>query len=269
MSWLDMFDPKYHVPVPVPDRKVSAPIIAPEPVVAIDQKPPTETISEGKNTAPEFALHFSGWKDIDSPVHTQPSGDPGQTTESIRSFTPMCKNAVATAGALMKAIEPTVIQLLTLAGVAATPDGQAAIKAFDAALQAVEAWTPGTTPQVVVEAINAFTLVFNTLPLPAMYKALESIISAGIVTVIGVITANSPAPAHLTAQLASVAPEDVATDEEMQHHFRAAVIHQTTHQVQALVPEFKRSIFTSAAGQYKKTWNSTVESGNLDAALKV
>jgi len=164
----------------------------------------------------------------------------------------MCQNATKTAASLMTAIEPTLVQLLTLEGVATTTAGVAAINAFNAADQALAAWVPGTTSQTIIQLIDAFTTVFATLPLPPADAELADLISAGIVTVIGVISANSPAPA---------APAGVATAsvEETQAQHQVEVIHETTAKVNALVPGFKRSIFTSPAHQYKNEWNKTVE----------
>ena len=49
----------------------------------------------------------------------------------------MCENAVATAAVLMQAIEPTLVNLLTVLGIADTPDGKTAIAAFDSILALV------------------------------------------------------------------------------------------------------------------------------------
>jgi len=174
----------------------------------------------------------------------------------------MCKNAVSTASSLMLAIEPTLVDLLTVTGIANTPDGEAAIKAFDAAQSSLSDWTPGTPATTVIEALDAFTAVFAVLPLPTEYKALEGIISAGIVTVIGVVTANSPAPTSDTSQ-------KTASEEESQGAHIAHVASETAKKVTELVPGFKRSIFTSPAHQYKNEWNKAVENmGPAAAGLK-
>jgi hypothetical protein len=154
----------------------------------------------------------------------------------------------------MEAIQPGLTNLLTVTGIASTADGQAAIKAYNAALVAVQGWTPGTTAQNVIQVIDAFTAVFNTLPFPTEVQTLVDIVSAGIVTVIGVLTANSPAPVN-----AAASTEPQATAEETHALHQAAVIESTTAQVQKLVPSFKRSIFTSPAHQYKNTWNGGVQ----------
>lgn len=171
----------------------------------------------------------------------------------------MCKNATKTAASLMSAIEPTLINLLTLLGIANTPDGQSAIAAYDAALKAVENWVPGTTAQDVVETINAFTQIFNMLPIPSDAKMLADLISAGLITVIGVLTANAPAPTtHAQGH------------EEVQAAHVALVAHDTATAVEALVPGFKRSIFTSPSKQYENTWNRAVENADPKySALKI
>lgn len=169
----------------------------------------------------------------------------------------MCKNATATAAALLEGIEPTFTSLLHLEGLDTTPDGEAAINAYNAAVQAVKNWTPGSTATVAVEAINAFNAVFDVLPFTTEVKSLVSIISAGITTVIGVITANSPAPATPSSA--------TANEEESTVAYQHAVVERTTQEVQTLVPGFKRSIFTSPAHQYRNAWNSQV--GKLVAAI--
>lgn len=176
----------------------------------------------------------------------------------------MCKNASKTVAALMTGIEPTLVQLLTITGIASTPAGQTAIKAYDTALTAVQNWVPGTSGQDAVQVINAFTDVFNVLPLPTEVKGLADIIVAGVETVIGILTANAPAPAPTIPEAG--AP---ATAEETQVMHQAAVIHATTVRVNTLVPGFKRSMFTAPDHQYKNAWNKEVEKvGGKYMALK-
>ncbi len=92
----------------------------------------------------------------------------------------MCKNATATAASLMAAIEPTLKSLLTYTNLLDTPEGLAAIKAYDAALVAVQNWKSGTAAQNSLTLIGDFQVVFNTLPLPATVLTLTNIILAGI-----------------------------------------------------------------------------------------
>jgi hypothetical protein len=178
----------------------------------------------------------------------------------------MCQNATKTAASLMAAIEPTIKSLLTEANLLNTPDGIAAMNAYDAALAALQVWKSGTTAQNVLELIGDFQTVFNTLPIPAQYLTLTNIILAGIETVIGVLTANSPAPPvdDVTAASATVAGPD-----ELQAMHQAAVAADTTAKVQALVPGFKHSIWHSPESQYKKAWNGAVDSGGFPATLKL
>lgn len=165
----------------------------------------------------------------------------------------MCQRAAETAASVMAGIEPTLVQLLTFTGVAATPEGQAAIKAFNTAQQALASWQSGTSAQTAIEAINAFTSVFDVLPIPADLITLENIISAGVVTVIGILSANSPAPVTASA-------EDVTADpEHTQALYAHAVAASTEKKVNNLVPGFKRSLFHSAAHQYKSAWNKAVD----------
>jgi hypothetical protein len=170
----------------------------------------------------------------------------------------MCQNANKTVAALMAAIEPTLKSLLTFAGIAGTTEAQAAIAAYDAALTAVQNWQSGTTAQNVLELIGDFQTVFASLPLPPTVEALTNIILAGIETVIGVLTANSPAPA---------APQGTVGAEEQGMH-QAAVAADTVQKVHALVPGIKLSRFHAADVQYKKAWNDAVASGGFPETLK-
>jgi hypothetical protein len=174
----------------------------------------------------------------------------------------MCTNATKTAANLMLAIEPTLTSFLNLLGVGNTPAGLAAIAAFDTAQKAVAAWVPGSTSQDVIQVLDAFETVFSALPVPAEAKTLADLIIAGVVTVIGVITGNSPAPV--------AAPADAtASDEEVQAGHAIATAKATEARVQTLVPGFKRLIWHSAASQYKSQWNKSVAAlGGKYAGLK-
>ena len=175
----------------------------------------------------------------------------------------MCKNATSTAASLLGAIEPTLKSLLAITGQATTPDGIAAINAFDAAKTALAAWVPGTTSETVVQALEAFSSVFNVLPIPADAKILENIILAGVIAVLGVVKANSPAPP------ATEAVATPASGEETQALHSLAIAQDTTEKVSKLVPEFKRSHFHSPKSQYESMWNKGVEkAGPKYASLK-
>ena len=183
----------------------------------------------------------------------------------------MCTNAQKTAASLMAAIEPTLKSLLSFTDLLDTPDGQAAIKAYDAALVALQGWQSGTTAQNVLQLIGDFQTVFNALPLPSTVSTLVNLILAGVETVIGVIAANSPAPAPAPVAAPGEAPilaETAASDEETQAMHQAHVIADTTAKVTALVPGFKRSIWHSPASQYKSHWNDAIAKGNFPDVLK-
>lgn len=178
----------------------------------------------------------------------------------------MCTNATKTAADLMAAIEPTLKAFLSYENVLNTPEGQAAIAAFDTALTAVQNWQTGTPATEVLEVISAFTAAFaavsGPLNLPPAILLLVNVIAGGVEAVIGVLQANSPAPA-----VAAVAGD--ASPEETKAQYQAHVIADTTAKVNALVPTFHRSIWHSAATQYKRTWNETVDGNKLPATLKV
>jgi hypothetical protein len=166
----------------------------------------------------------------------------------------MCQKAAQTAGALMAGLEPEIQSLLTATGLASTAAGQAALTAYNTAATDLQNWKSGTAAQDVIEALNDLEDVFNKLPLPATFELFGNIILGGIVTIIGIVTANSPAPST-TEEVG----EDAATPEETQAHYQAQVAADTTAKVEALVPGFKRSIFHSAASQQKSAWNKAVD----------
>jgi hypothetical protein len=161
----------------------------------------------------------------------------------------MCKAAQATIGALMSAIEPDLIDLLTFLNVADTPQGQEAINAYNTALAAVQNWVPGTDASEVIQLITAFTAILDTLPIPADALDLINIIAAALKIVIGVLTGNSPA----------------APDAASQKKVRDAAIAQVTQ----LVPDYKESFADKfkeafddpnvAANEYKRTWKNAVK----------
>ena len=178
----------------------------------------------------------------------------------------MCTNATKTAASLMAAIEPTLKSILTFTNLINTPQGQDAIKAYDAALAALQAWKSGTPAEDVLQLVGDFQQVFNALPMPANVSALVNIILAGIETVIGVVMANAPAP--VTAAMPSLAHSLRASPEESHAMHQAHVIADTTAKVTTLVPGFKRSIWHSPASQYAKAWNEGVTSSGLPDELK-
>jgi hypothetical protein len=177
----------------------------------------------------------------------------------------MCVNAQKTAGDLLAAIEPTINSLLTEANLANTTEGKAAVAAYDSAVTDLQDWTPGTPATEVLKVIEDFQIAFNALPLPTTVQTLTNIILAGVETVIGVITANSPAPA---APATTTAAGPLVAHADVQAAHQVEVVAATTAKVQTLVPGFKRSVWHSAATQYKNTWNDAVKKGKFPATLK-
>lgn len=171
----------------------------------------------------------------------------------------MCQNANKTAASLMAAIEPTLKSLLTFAGVDPTVSATV-FSEYDTALAAIKAWAPGTAAQDILELLTAFDAAFNALPVPSTLKDLANIILAGISTVIGVITANSPQP---------VAVSDSSPAFDFVGDYQAHVAIETASKVQTLVPGFKRSLFHSPESQYKTAWNSAVDEHSLPTELRV
>jgi hypothetical protein len=169
----------------------------------------------------------------------------------------MCKNATATAAALMAGIEPTLTAFMNLENVPAATQTQV-LTAYEAAQQAVAQWTPGTSGQVAVEAVQAVNSIFQTLPVPDIDKALAGIITAGFTSVIAIIEANS------------------TTDPVQQ----AGITAKAVTDVNALAPgsfKYHKGIFAvfqaSPEKAYHDAWNKKVgEAASLDPkynALKV
>ena len=164
----------------------------------------------------------------------------------------MCVNAQKNVVAVMTAIRPTLIAFLTFLNLAGTDAGKAAITAFDAALAAVTAWKSGTVAEGVLQLIGDFQTLLTELPIPATAATLLNIILGGLAAVIGILNANSPAPA--------------GTAKDMH---QAAVAHDTVVAVHALVPGIKLSRFEAADKQYTAAWNAAVDTGGFPATLKV
>jgi hypothetical protein len=161
----------------------------------------------------------------------------------------------------MEAIEPTIKSFLTETGLIDTPAAQTVLTLFDNALTAIENWQSGTPAQEAIEAIGIFQTALSALPIPTLYITLLNIILAGVETVIGVLSANSPAPAAPADSTAS------AEDAQVGHQLQVAA--ETTAKVQALVPGFKRSIWHSAASQYNNAWDNALQAGGFPPSMAV
>ena len=175
----------------------------------------------------------------------------------------MCKNAAPTVSSVMKAMRPTLISVLTLVGQADTPNGLAAVAAFDAAQVAAQNWKQGTNADNILQLLGDFQVAFNAvvepLDLPPQTVALVNVILAGVETVLGIIIANSPAPP---------APAGITSLKEPQALHQATVASDTVVKVHALVPGIKLSRFHSPASQYNHAWNKAVDAGGFDPSLK-
>lgn len=172
----------------------------------------------------------------------------------------MCQNAEKTAGNLLATIEPMLVNLLTPSGLLNTPTGEALIAGYNATIKVLEGWTPGTAAQNVLEAITALQgLITAVAALPALAPYADAInVVLGIVrAVIGLVTANSPAP----PVAADVAPEVAASVQTFHAH---AVAAETSAQVETLTG-YKVSTIDKAraalgdteiaATRAKQTWN--------------
>jgi hypothetical protein len=171
----------------------------------------------------------------------------------------VCKNAQATAYALFSAAEPEFDGLLTLVGVATTPAGQAAETAYDNALADLKNWTPGTTDTEIIELIGDVNTEFQALPLPQDAKTLAGLITGAITAVLGILNANTTAPAAVTA-----APELAEHIQTLHAH---AVATDTETKVFALTG-YRPSMITKAkvmmgdhgaiASEWKNQWKKGV-----------
>jgi hypothetical protein len=122
----------------------------------------------------------------------------------------MCKNATATAAALLAGIEPTLTAFMNLENVPAATQQQV-MAAYEAAVTAVANWTPGSTATLAVEAVQAANSIFQTLPVPDIDKAFAGIITAGFTSVIAIIEANSTTDALEQHAITAKAVTDVNT----------------------------------------------------------
>src|ERR1700722_6300936 len=114
--------------------------------------------------------------------------------------------------------------------------------------------------------------VFTAVPISPELQALINVILAGIETVIGVVTANSPAPVPAPA---AATPEVITSGQAIHAH---AVAASTEAKVTALTG-FKPSFWDKAraaagdthvaAGHYNSEWNKAVDAGGFPATLKV
>lgn len=175
----------------------------------------------------------------------------------------MCQNATKTAYAVLAGVEPELKSILTIEGVANTPQATAALTAYDQALADLKNWTPGTPSQDLIQVLNDLQIAIPALPIPPQYQLLSSAILAAVVTVIGIVTGNSP------AQPVAVAAGEAAPDmAEVQADHERATMAEFTVRAQSLVPFYKiRTRATFLPGrtpteQQKACWNKACDLSN-------
>ena len=172
----------------------------------------------------------------------------------------MCKNAQQTAYDVLVAVEPELKSILTIAGVVNTPQAVTALAAYDQAVTDLKNWVPGTPSQDVIEVLTDVQLAVSALTpmIPATDALLINAVLAAVVTVIGLVTGNSPAPAP-AALVDGVTPEDMQSDHER------TTMAVYTQRAQSLVPFYK--IKTRATwlperrpdAQAKACWNKACD----------
>ena len=186
----------------------------------------------------------------------------------------MCTNAAKTAGNLMAAEEPTLVSLLTESGLVNTPDGISAVTAYNAAEAALESWKSGTDAQNILELIGAAQSIITVLPIPPLYATLVNLVLGGIAAAVGIITANSPAPAP-TAADGAVTPQITAAAQTFHAHAVGANTEATVEALAGVKVSFWDKARAAAgdtnvaAGRYKSEWNKAVDTGGFDQTLKV
>lgn len=155
----------------------------------------------------------------------------------------MCQNARQTAVALIIGIRPELVSFMDFEGVDATTQ-TSVLAAYDAAETAVANWTPGSTADVVVEAVQAANSVFQTLPIPDVDKTLAGLITAAFTSIVAIIEANSTA------------------DPIVQH----AITAKAVTEVNTLAPgafKYHKGIFAefqaSPEKQFHNAWNKDLE----------
>jgi len=176
----------------------------------------------------------------------------------------MCANAEKTAYDVLFEAEPWFKEILQYTGQTTTTVGLAAVAAYDAALTALQGWQSGTVSQNVIAIINdlqtAFNAVMSALPagtLTLEVQGLINVVIGVILTVLNIVTGNSPKPAAFKGT---------------QHEYEDHVMATGMAQVQALVPDFKVSVWRSIipgfspADQAKRAWKHYVKAGGFPAS---
>ena len=180
----------------------------------------------------------------------------------------MCTQAEKTAVAVLAAEEGELKNLLTFIGQANTPLGISVYTAYTTAVTALQNWVPGTAAAEASQIVTAFLNVFNQLPIPSEIQGLADLIGAAVQTVLGILEANSPAPA---------ATGTVATPEAQELH-----AHAVEAKTEAAVQEktgFKlgwmdkvriaHGDHTIIKKRFDDEWNKKVPTDPKYAALKV
>lgn len=167
----------------------------------------------------------------------------------------MCQHPQQTAAAVMKGIEPTLINILTLEGIANTPDAQTAIREYDQAEIDVQNWVPGTSVQTIVQAVNAADAAFQLLPVPEEFKLFAGIIGAGFTTVVAILEGNTAATPAEQHEITVLAVQKVNEQAPGAFHYHKGIF---------------REFEASPAKQYHNAWNRQADRlGGKYVALKV
>lgn len=135
----------------------------------------------------------------------------------------MCQNFEATAAATLTSLEPLEVKFMTLENVPAATQTEV-MNAYNAAVTALESWTPGAALDEVVQAVNAADEIFNTLPVPPADQILAGIISAGFTGVVTILEANESKDKASQAEIVAHTITTVNAKAPGYFHYRKGIL---------------------------------------------
>ena len=168
----------------------------------------------------------------------------------------MCKKFVQTALSVMTAEEPALVNILTVTNLINTPNGQAAMTAYNTTITLLQNWKKGSPTTEVIQALSDFQALLTGLQplIPGNYVTYLNLIIAAVVIALGLFQGNSPAPVALGV-------EAMATPEEATAMYQAHITLTTQEKVRELVPDYNFNFSPfwfhhSPAWQFANAWNN-------------
>jgi hypothetical protein len=163
----------------------------------------------------------------------------------------MCTNANKVVENLLAALKIPIDNLLAVLNVPATTIASVDA-AYNAALAALQNFTPGTALETAIQAVEALDSVFNALPVPDLYKGVAAAIAAAIAGILGTLEGLAPAPAGVTAEahLAHATAETAARVQAILPGYKSSWTERVLHPDSWPVIEFRKQVNTAwvAAG---------------------